>query len=212
MKKIWRTLFLLTFISIFSNSIIVSAQNSFSHIAINLQVNQYAQQKEKSSNYINFFTPDIEVLYCFKTYHKLSTFVGLNYMYSYWYKEVGPKNDWRIIGNEIAVPFLLEQTIGNKFVVKGGTYIGYFLKGKFEYRNNIPMNPVWQDVTYQTNYSESSKFYFELYLDAMFKYNIDPWHTISFGPLLQYKLKDNWMNKVRPKTLYGMMLQFRFWP
>jgi len=110
----------------------------------------------------------------------------------------------------LALPLFLEQTIGKFISIKGGAAIGYLIKGKEEYRNNIPAHPNWVDVTDQTDYDESSGFYMVLFFDPKLKYDFDAWNTISVGPTLKYYIEDKWMEKVRNETMIGITLQYSF--
>lgn len=188
----------------------VNAQDTTSHFAVNILGSVYVQQEDKSSNYSIYPVPEIEVLYKLQTFKKLSAYTGLKYMYNHWHKEAGVKSEWRRKTHELAIPLILEQSIGNYLMIKGGVDIGYLLKGKMEYRNNIPAHPEWEDVTYQTDYDESSRFYLGLHLDCRLKYELDSWNIISIGPTFSYKLKDNWMNEVRPRSMFGIKLQYSF--
>lgn len=194
------------FCSFFNN---IEAQDTTTHFILNVRGIIYSQQ-EKSPNYFLYPTPEIEVLYKIQSFKTLSVFTGVQYIYSYSKHDLGYKSEWRRKAHEIAFPLFVEQCIGNFISIKGGAVIGYLIKGKEEYKSNIPAHKEWKDVTDQTDYDESSRFYIGLYFDPRFKYDFDAWNTISIGPTVRYYIKDNWMKKVRHKAMIGISLQYSF--
>jgi hypothetical protein len=190
-------------------SINTDAQDTNSNFVFSAGGTIYSQQSE-SPDYLLYPTPELEVLYKIKAFKTLSVFTGLHYTYSYSIHDLGVKSEWKRTAHELALPLFLEQTIGKFISIKGGAAIGYLIKGKEEYRNNIPANPEWVDVTYQTDYDESSGFYMVLFFDPKLKYDFDAWNTISVGPTLKYYIEDNWMEKVRNETMIGITLQYSF--
>lgn len=188
----------------------IKAQDTTNYFSLNLQGSIYAQQEEKSSHYKSSPIPEIEFLYKFYQVKKLSAFTGLQYSYSHWHKNMGVKSEWKRQAHEVALPLFIEHTVGKYLSLQGGINIGYLIKGKMQYKNNIPAHPSWEDVTYQTDYNEKSKFYFELFLSPKLKYNLDLNNIIALGPTLIHKPKDNWMEEIRPKTMFGITLQYSF--
>lgn len=187
----------------------VAAQDSTSLFMLNAGVEIYFQQ-EQSPNYLLYPTPKIEVLYRIQSFKALSVFTGIQYTYSYSHYDLGYKSEWRRKAHELVFPLFIEQNIGNYISLEGGAAIGYLLKGKEEYKNNIPAHKEWKDVTNQTDYNESSKFYIELYLNPKLKYDFDAWNKVSIGPIFSYKIKDNWLKKIRHKTMIGIAFQYSF--
>ncbi len=124
-----------------------------------------------------------------------------------WLKKVAINKN---TAHELALPLFLEQNIGRFISVKAGASVGYLIKGKAEYKSNIPAHKKWEDVTSQSGYDESSKFYMELFFDPKLKYCLDAWNIISIGPTVRYYVKDNWMEEVRYKTMVGIHLQYSF--
>ena len=167
-------------------------------------------QSAESGSYTLYPTPELEILYKIHTIKSLSFYTGLNYTYSYSLYDLGVKSEWKRTAHELAFPLFLEQGIGKYIVIKGGTSIGYLLKGKEEYRSNIPAHPKWVDVTDYTDYNESSRFYMVLFLNPKLKFDFDAWNTISVGPTVRYYIEDNWMERVRNETMFGITLQYSF--
>lgn len=200
-------IFVIGFLCVFHNHL--DAQETTSHFMLNLGGTIYSQQA-KSPNYFLYPTPELEVLYKIHTFKTLSVFAGLNYTYSYSTYDLGVKSEWKRKAHELALPLFIEQGIGKFISVKGGTAIGYLIKGKEEYRSNLTAHPKWVDVTYLTDYDESSRFYVVLFLDPKLKYDFDAWNTISVGPTLRYYIKDNWMEEVRNRTMLGISFQYSF--
>jgi len=200
-------IFVIGFLFAFNNPL--DAQETTSHFMLNLGGTIYSQQ-EKSPNYFLYPTPELEVLYKIYTFKTLSVCTGVQYTYSYSLHDLGVKSEWKRTAHELAFPLYVEQSIGKFISIKGGASIGYLIKGKEEYKNNIPAHPKWEDVTYQTDYDESSRFYIVLYIDPKLKYDLDSWNTISIGPTMRYYIKDNWMNDVRHETMIGISLQYSF--
>ncbi len=200
---------LLTFVFVVILSINTDAQDNTSRLRLNAGVSIYSQQS-KSPDYLLYPTPELEILYKIKAFKTLSVCSSLHYTYSYSIHDLGVKCEWKRTAHEIAVPFFLEQTIGKFISIKGGFAAGYLLKGKEEYRSNIPAQPKWVDITERTDYDESSRFYMVLFFDPKLKYDFDAWNTISVGPTLKYYIDDNWMEKVRNETMIGITLQYSF--
>lgn len=207
MKLPWKIVFVLIIglSSPFHYSLV--AQDSTSHFKLNAGGNIYAQQ-EKSPNYFLYPTPEIEVIYRIRTFKTLSVFAGTQYSFSYSHHDLGVKSEWRRKAHELALPILLEQSIGKYISLRGGVVAGYLIRGKEEYKNNIPAHPKWEDVTNQTDYDESSKFYLALFLEPKLRYDFDTSNTISIGPIVRYYIKDNWMKNVRHTTMFGISLQY----
>ena len=210
MESRWRTLFFLIIGFLFTTRYNLVAQDTTSYFRLNVGGTIYFQQEEKSSNYFLYPTPEIDVFYKIRYFKTLSVFTGVHYTYSYSHYDLGYKSEWRRKAHELAFPVFIEQNIGNYISINGGAAIGYLIKGKEEYRNNIPAHPKWEDVTIQTDYDESSRFYIELYLDPKLKYDLDSNNTVSISPTISYKMKDNWMNEIRPKTMFGISFQYSF--
>ena len=179
-----------------------------SHFRLNAAGTVYFQSE--SPNYLIYPTPELEILYNIKAFKKISVVAGLKYTYSYGYHDLGYKSEWRRISHEFALPMFLEYNIGKFISINGGTAIGYLIKGKEEYRSNIPAHKVWVDVTDLTDYDESSKFYLVLLFEPKLKYDFDEWNTISFGPTMRYYIEDNWMKEVRSEVMIGITLQYSF--
>ena len=210
MKRFDSTMFvLLTFIFIMILPINTDAQKTTSHFMLNAGGTIFSQSTE-SGSYTLYPTPELEILYKIHLIKSLSFYTGLNYTYSYSLYDLGVKSEWKRTAHELAVPLFLEQGIGKFIVIKGGTAIGYLLKGKEEYRSNIPAHHEWIDVTDHTNYNESSGFYMVLFFDPKLKYEFDPFNTISVGPTLKYYIEDNWMKRVRNETMIGISFQYSF--
>lgn len=163
---------LLTFIFAMFSSVKTDAQDALLHFRLDAGGTIYFQQSE-SPNYLLYPTPEFEFLYKIHTFKTLAAFTGLNYTYSYSLHDLGVKSEWKRTVHEIAVPLFIEQNIGKFIVIKGGTAIGYLLKGKEEYRINVTAHPEWEDVTYQTDYDESSRFYIALFFEPKLEYDFD---------------------------------------
>lgn len=186
----------------------IIAQNIGSNFSVNLKGSIYAKQEDKSSLYILSPVPQLEVLYRLYNYKKLSIHTGLQYSYNHWNKDLGIKSEWRRKTHELALPFLINQEIGKYISLESGANIGYLLKGKMEYRNNIPAHPKWQDITHETDYNESSRIYMELFFTPKLKYDFDDWNTIALGPIIKHNIIEHWMEDIRPKTMYGFTLKY----
>lgn len=183
------------------------AQNNNPMFMLSVMGDMYFHQK-KSTDYYLYPTPKIEILYKIKSFETLTFFTGIQYAFSYGHHDLGYKSQWRRIGHELVFPLYINQDIGKYVSLNGGAAIGYLMKGKVEYKNNIPALKEWKDVTDQTNYDESAKFYLAFYIDLQVKYDFDTMNTISIGPTIKYYAKDNWMMEVRNKTLIGLSLKY----
>lgn len=205
LKNIKFHIFTIVFLCAFHNY--SDAQDTTSHFVLNAGGTIFSQSTE-SGSYTLYPTPELEILYKIHSIKSLSFYTGLNYTYSYSLYNLG--GEWKRIAHELALPVFLEQNIGKFISINGGTVFGYLLKGKEEYRSNIPAHPQWIDVTDQTDYNESSRFYIALFFEPKLKYDFDPLNTISVGPTLRYYIEDNWMKRVRNETMIGITLQYSF--
>jgi len=185
------------------------AQDTIAHFRLNAGASNYYYHTEYSSDLSQYPTPEIEVLYCIQSFKKLSVFTGIHYIYSYSYDDLG-RSEWRRMAHELEIPLFMEQSIGKFISVKGGAAIGYLIKGKEEYRSNLTAHPNWKDVTYLTDYDESSRFSVVFYIDPKLKYDFDAWNTLSIGPTMRFYIKDNWMKNTRNETMIGISLQYSF--
>jgi len=206
----WIKLFIIIIGALFIFNYTLAARDKSSNFKLNAGVSIYTQQ-EKSPNYFLYPTPETEILYKINMSRTLSVFTGLRYIYSYSHHDLGYKSEWRRKSHELAFPLFLEQGIGKFISVEGGTVIGYLIKGKEEYKDNIPAHKKWIDITDQTDYNESSRFYIELFLNPKLKYDLDTRNILSIGPTVKYYITDNWMRSVRCMTMFGISFQYSFW-
>ncbi len=187
----------------------ITAQDSTSLFVLNVGGSIYSQQ-EKSPNYFLYPTPEIEIMYKIRSFKTLTFFAGCQYIYSYSHHDLGYKSEWRRKAHELELSLLVDQGIGKYISLTGGVSVGYLIQGEEEYKSNIPANKDWENITSQTGYNESSKFYLVFYIDPKVKYDLDAMNTLSIGPTIKYYAKDNWMKEVRHKTMIGISLQYSF--
>ena len=182
------------------------AQDSHGSIGLNIQLAHYISNDRGNDEYFIPINPGVELLYRHQLTKGVFLTSGVNYSFSLWKKTFATASYFRRSSHELAIPLLVEKSIGQKFFVVFGPYCGWLVNGKEESQNKN--NPKWVDVTEYTNYPESSKFMTDLCMSIGWKYKISSNRSISFAPFLRYKLKDHWMEEVRAKTYFGVNLYY----
>lgn len=189
----------------------LSCSNSFGQelnhaFGFNRQLAHYISNDREHDEHFMPINPGFELLYKHPLKNELSLISGVNYSYSRWKKTFATATYFRRSAHELAIPLLIEKSIGQRFFLMFGTYCGWLISGKAESQNKN--NPNWIDVTKYSNYSESSRFMADLCLSAGARQQIGSAHSVSIAPFIKYKLKDHWMKEVRTNTYVGVSIYY----
>lgn len=183
----------------------VEAQDSINGIRLNVQISHFIASEKHT--YFDPLDPGFEIVYRRKLSRSSAVLFGVNYSFckmNYRNSSNGTKQS----AHEVALPLMFERSIGQKAFVTIGSYAGWLVSGKVIKSHKFSSG--WIDVTNYSDYSESSKFTMDLYLDFGYIPTLAPKHPISIAPFIKYKLVDNWMEEVRAKTHFGFKVNCTF--
>jgi hypothetical protein len=186
--------------------LISNGQSSSNGLFINLKLNHFIAKNRHG--YFIPISPSVEMLYKQKLNRKISFLSGVNYSFSIWKDVVGVSSKFRRKEHEMAIPFLIERSLGDKVYMTLGSYMGWMISGIEENSNKFNTN--WINITKYTIYNESSKFTCDLYIDVGLYQKITSKNSIFFSPFVTFNIKDNWMEERRANTCFGINIKL-FW-
>ena len=200
----WDIVFTLFFCIFFLGYQTSFSQDITNRLDLKLQLTHFMATDENS--YFTPLNPGVDILYQHELNNKSAISAGINYSFSVWKYNYFPSNERRL-AHEVAIPLLFEQHLGNKVTVILGNYFGWLVSGKAENMSSkFPSDRI--DFTEHTNYDDSSRFTWDLYLGIVPVRNKGQKHQFMLEPFVKYKLIDNWMGKVRTKVCFGFSINF----